>query len=91
MNEAKPSNTLKTGEAAPNTLKSGEAEPFIKERDKGEEDKLLKVLHETSMPVLEDQVAQVDKGLVSEMEEHTRNGHIPKRRDCLIYQQARGP
>eukprot|EP00975_Prorocentrum_lima_P000238 49800-Prorocentrum_lima.AAC.1 len=39
----------------------GEAEPFIKDRDKFEEDQLLNVLHETSMPVLEVQVAQVDK------------------------------
>eukprot|EP00975_Prorocentrum_lima_P070322 12931287-Prorocentrum_lima.AAC.1 len=44
-----------------------------------------------SMPVLEDQVAQVDKRLASEMEEHIRNGHIPKRKDCPICQQAQGP
>eukprot|EP00975_Prorocentrum_lima_P023898 5028874-Prorocentrum_lima.AAC.1 len=25
------------------------------------------------------------------MEEHIRNGHIPKRRDCPICQQAQGP
>eukprot|EP00975_Prorocentrum_lima_P023407 4922644-Prorocentrum_lima.AAC.1 len=61
MNEARPSDTPKTGEDEPHPFKPGEAEPFIKERDKFEEDQLLKVLHETSMPVLEDQVAQVDK------------------------------
>eukprot|EP00975_Prorocentrum_lima_P033773 7089532-Prorocentrum_lima.AAC.1 len=57
--------TIKPGEAEPGTSKSGEAEPFIKERDKFEEDQLLMVLHETSMPALEDQVAQVDKRLLS--------------------------
>eukprot|EP00975_Prorocentrum_lima_P043851 9197052-Prorocentrum_lima.AAC.1 len=80
MNEARPSDTPKTGED----------EPFIRERDTFE-DQLLKVLHETSMPVLEDQVAQVDKRLVSEMKVHIRNGYIPKRRDCPICQQAQGP
>eukprot|EP00975_Prorocentrum_lima_P066383 12908889-Prorocentrum_lima.AAC.1 len=43
------------------------------------------------MPAMEDQVAQVDKTLVSEMEEHIRNGHIPKQRDFPICQQAQGP
>eukprot|EP00975_Prorocentrum_lima_P032744 6876346-Prorocentrum_lima.AAC.1 len=42
------------------TPKTGEAEPFIKEKDQREEDQLLKVLHEVSMPTLEDKVAQVD-------------------------------
>eukprot|EP00975_Prorocentrum_lima_P011931 2535697-Prorocentrum_lima.AAC.1 len=37
-------------EGPADTSKSGEAEPFIKERDNFEEDQLLKVLHETSMP-----------------------------------------
>eukprot|EP00975_Prorocentrum_lima_P028016 5889131-Prorocentrum_lima.AAC.1 len=60
MKEERPAYTLKPGEAEPDTSKSGEAEPFIKARDKFEEDQLLKVLHETPMPVLEDQVAQVD-------------------------------
>eukprot|EP00975_Prorocentrum_lima_P051914 10870310-Prorocentrum_lima.AAC.1 len=36
------------------TLKRGEAEPFIKGRDQLEENQLLKVLHEVSMPSLED-------------------------------------
>eukprot|EP00975_Prorocentrum_lima_P053706 11268348-Prorocentrum_lima.AAC.1 len=60
MKDARPSDSLETGEAEPDTSTSGEAEPFIKERDKLEEDQLLKVLHETSVPVLEDQVAHVD-------------------------------
>eukprot|EP00975_Prorocentrum_lima_P049293 10313423-Prorocentrum_lima.AAC.1 len=55
------------------TPKTGEAEPCIKERDQFEEDQLLKILHEASMPVLEDQVAQVETALISEMEEHIRN------------------
>eukprot|EP00975_Prorocentrum_lima_P040689 8541638-Prorocentrum_lima.AAC.1 len=50
MGEEKPPDTLKTG-------------AFIKEWDQFEEYQLLKVLHETSMPMLEDQVAQVDKRL----------------------------
>eukprot|EP00975_Prorocentrum_lima_P039857 8372818-Prorocentrum_lima.AAC.1 len=58
MKEERPADTLKSGEAEPNTSKSREAEPFIKERDNIEEDQLLNVLHEASMPVLEDQVAQ---------------------------------
>eukprot|EP00975_Prorocentrum_lima_P010118 2156396-Prorocentrum_lima.AAC.1 len=61
MNEARPSDTPKTWEDEPATSTPGEAEPFIKERDTFEEDQLLQVLHETSIPVLEDQVAQVDK------------------------------
>eukprot|EP00975_Prorocentrum_lima_P012329 2612860-Prorocentrum_lima.AAC.1 len=52
------------------TLKTGEAEPYIKERDQLDEDQLLKVLHGASMPMLEDQVTQVDTKLVSEMEEN---------------------
>eukprot|EP00975_Prorocentrum_lima_P044833 9390495-Prorocentrum_lima.AAC.1 len=55
MNDVRPPDTPKTGEAAPDTPKTGEVEPFIKEQDTFEEDQLLKVLHETSMPVLEDQ------------------------------------
>eukprot|EP00975_Prorocentrum_lima_P006961 1495072-Prorocentrum_lima.AAC.1 len=43
------------------------------------------------MPALEDQVAQVDKRLVSEMEEYISNGHIPRQRNCPICQQAQGP
>eukprot|EP00975_Prorocentrum_lima_P004715 1026513-Prorocentrum_lima.AAC.1 len=39
----------------PDTPKTGEAESFIKERDQTEEDQLLKILHERSMPTLEDQ------------------------------------
>eukprot|EP00975_Prorocentrum_lima_P071400 12937427-Prorocentrum_lima.AAC.1 len=49
---------LMSGEKPPDTLKTGDAEPPIKERDQFEEDQLLNVLHETSMPMLEDQVAQ---------------------------------
>eukprot|EP00975_Prorocentrum_lima_P018454 3885764-Prorocentrum_lima.AAC.1 len=44
----------------PYTPERGEAESFIKERDQTEEDQLLKILNKTSMPTLEDQVAQVD-------------------------------
>eukprot|EP00975_Prorocentrum_lima_P019281 4059053-Prorocentrum_lima.AAC.1 len=36
------------------TPKKGEAEPCIKEEDQLEEDQLLEVLHEVSMPTLED-------------------------------------
>eukprot|EP00975_Prorocentrum_lima_P041615 8742470-Prorocentrum_lima.AAC.1 len=61
MKEDRPEHTLRPGEAEPGTSKPGEAEPFMKERDTFGEDQLLNVLHETSMPVLEDQVAQVDK------------------------------
>eukprot|EP00975_Prorocentrum_lima_P009375 1994232-Prorocentrum_lima.AAC.1 len=61
MNEEGSTDTLESREAGPSTSKSGEAEPCIKERDTFEEDQLLKVLHATSMPVLENQVAQVDK------------------------------
>eukprot|EP00975_Prorocentrum_lima_P060613 12716132-Prorocentrum_lima.AAC.1 len=43
------------------------------------------------MPTLEDKVARIDTTLISEMEEHIRNGHIPKRKDCPIGQQAQGP
>eukprot|EP00975_Prorocentrum_lima_P062472 12885847-Prorocentrum_lima.AAC.1 len=43
------------------------------------------------MPVLEDQVAQVRRRLVSEMEEHIRNFHVPKGRGRPIRQQAQGP
>eukprot|EP00975_Prorocentrum_lima_P057066 11972277-Prorocentrum_lima.AAC.1 len=60
-------------ESKPYALKKGEAGPFIKERDEFEEDQQLKVLHGTSMPMFEDQVAQVDTKLVSDMEEHLRN------------------
>eukprot|EP00975_Prorocentrum_lima_P013497 2865616-Prorocentrum_lima.AAC.1 len=60
-------------EKPPDTLKTGEVEPFIKERDQFEEDQLLNVLHETSMQMLEEQIAQVGERLVSEMEEHIRN------------------
>eukprot|EP00975_Prorocentrum_lima_P065246 12902330-Prorocentrum_lima.AAC.1 len=56
--EEGPADIIKSGEAEPGTSKSGEAEPFIKERDTFEEDHLLKVLHETAMPALEDQVAE---------------------------------
>eukprot|EP00975_Prorocentrum_lima_P032342 6791048-Prorocentrum_lima.AAC.1 len=79
MKEEASADTLESGEAEPGTSKSGEAGPSIKERDKLEEDQLLKVLHETSMLVLENQVAQVGIWLASEMEEHIRNVHIPKR------------
>eukprot|EP00975_Prorocentrum_lima_P036941 7775633-Prorocentrum_lima.AAC.1 len=72
MKEEAPTDTLESGEAGPGTSKSGEAEPFIKERGKFEEDQLLKVLHETSMPVLEDQVAQVDKLSLIHISEPTR-------------------
>eukprot|EP00975_Prorocentrum_lima_P011501 2445576-Prorocentrum_lima.AAC.1 len=41
MNDGKPSDTLKTGEAEPDPLKSGETEPFIKGRDQFEEYQLL--------------------------------------------------
>eukprot|EP00975_Prorocentrum_lima_P001251 270414-Prorocentrum_lima.AAC.1 len=61
MKEEGPAETVTSGEAEPGTSKSGEAEPLIKELDQFEEDQLLKVLHETSMPTLEGQVAQVDK------------------------------
>eukprot|EP00975_Prorocentrum_lima_P023247 4890056-Prorocentrum_lima.AAC.1 len=44
MNEAKGTHSPKTGEA----------EPFIKEKDQLEEDQLLNVLYETTMPMLED-------------------------------------
>eukprot|EP00975_Prorocentrum_lima_P002000 434863-Prorocentrum_lima.AAC.1 len=85
MKEEGAAETVKSGEVDPGTFKSGEAESFIKERDEFEENQLSKVLHEVSIPALEDQVAQV-----SEMEEHIINGHIPKRRDCPICQQAQG-
>eukprot|EP00975_Prorocentrum_lima_P013319 2828237-Prorocentrum_lima.AAC.1 len=39
----------------PGTPKPGEAESFIKERDQSEVDQSLNILHETSMPTLEDQ------------------------------------
>eukprot|EP00975_Prorocentrum_lima_P016446 3486360-Prorocentrum_lima.AAC.1 len=43
------------------------------------------------MPTLEDEVAQVDTKLISESEDHIRYGHIPKRKDCPICQEAQGP
>eukprot|EP00975_Prorocentrum_lima_P038497 8090257-Prorocentrum_lima.AAC.1 len=61
MKDEGPAYTLKPGEAEPGTSQTGEAEPSIKERDIFDEYQRLKVLHATSMPVLEDQVAQVDK------------------------------
>eukprot|EP00975_Prorocentrum_lima_P036620 7700889-Prorocentrum_lima.AAC.1 len=60
----------------PDTPKTGEAESFIKERDQPEEDQLAKVLHATSMPTLEDQVAQADTKLISEMGISPREGTV---------------
>eukprot|EP00975_Prorocentrum_lima_P068761 12922424-Prorocentrum_lima.AAC.1 len=61
MAEEGQAETVKSEEADPGTSKTGEAESVIKERDKFEEYQLMKVLHETSTPALEDQVAQVDQ------------------------------
>eukprot|EP00975_Prorocentrum_lima_P053343 11186461-Prorocentrum_lima.AAC.1 len=55
-----------TGKVKDYTPKTGEAEPPIKERHQLEEDPFLKVLHEVSMPTLEDRVAQIDTTLISE-------------------------
>eukprot|EP00975_Prorocentrum_lima_P031625 6639640-Prorocentrum_lima.AAC.1 len=54
----------------PDIRKTGEVEPFIKEKDYFEDDQLLKVLHETSMPMLKDKIAHVSTKLISETEEH---------------------
>eukprot|EP00975_Prorocentrum_lima_P067458 12915045-Prorocentrum_lima.AAC.1 len=60
-------------EVKEDTHQRGEAEPFIKERGQLEDDQLLKVLHEVSMPSLEDKVARVDTQKVADMEEHMIN------------------
>eukprot|EP00975_Prorocentrum_lima_P071230 12936523-Prorocentrum_lima.AAC.1 len=41
--------------------------------------------------MLEDKTAHVNTKVISEMEEHVRNGRIPKRKDCPKCQQAQGP
>eukprot|EP00975_Prorocentrum_lima_P027134 5703996-Prorocentrum_lima.AAC.1 len=64
---------LMTEAKEPDIPKTGEAEQVIKEHDQFEEDQLLKVLHETSIPMLEDKIAPANTKLISEMEEHVLN------------------